>query len=118
MKECDENESTDPILIEENDTGTNDNSLAHKPEDEDEPEQEDDVTVGSDDDEEEGEAGENEEQQQEEVPPASVPRPRAVQELDPNLDGIHWGDGMVGSVIHEYTVESVIQHYGNLDATL
>ena len=25
---------------------------------------------------------------------------------------------MVGSVIHEYIVESVIQHYGNLEATL
>ena len=30
------------------------------------------------------------------------PRPPAVQKLDCTLGGKHWGDGMVGSVIHEY----------------
>ena len=74
----DENESIDPILIDEKDTGTDDESFDHVPEGEDEPEEEDDTTVGSDDGE-EGEVGENDEQQQEEVPPASVPRPHTIQ---------------------------------------
>ena len=46
------------------------------------------------------------------------PRRRAVQELDSALDGKHWGDGMVGSVIHEYAVGSVIREYSNLEASL
>ena len=65
-----------PILIDEDDTETN--ASEHIPE-EDEPEEENDTTVESVDDEEE-------EQQQEEVPLAPAPQPRAIQELDSNLD--------------------------------
>ena len=32
--------------------------------------------------------------------------------------GIHWGNGAVGLVIHEYVVGSVIQHYGSLEVLL
>ena len=78
-----------PILIDEDNTKTSDESLEHVPTEEDEPKEEDDTIVGSDNSGEGGEVGKNDEQQQEEVPPASVPRPRAVQELDSNLDGIH-----------------------------
>ena len=45
-------------------------------------------------------------------------RPRMVWELDADLDDIHWGNGAVGSVIREYVVGSVIQHYGSLEVSL
>ena len=34
------------------------------------------------------------------------------------MDGIHWGNGAVGSVIREYVVGSVIQHYSSLEVSL
>ena len=112
-----------PILTDENDDGTktsddteiSDESSEHIPKDENDPKEEDDTTVEPVDDEdqpqEEVESVEEEEQLQEGAPLALVPRRRAIQELKSNLDGVHWGDGIVSSVIHEYIVESVIQHY-------
>ena len=52
---------------------------------------------------------------QEDPPP---PRPFAVRKLDSNLDGKHWNNSMVGSVIHEHCIGSVIKEYTNLKATL
>ena len=40
------------------------------------------------------------------------------RKLDCALDGKHWGDGMIGSVIHEYCIRLVINNYSNLEATL
>ena len=62
--------------------------------------------------------GHKEQQPEEAVPSTPVPVLCAVQELDSNLDGRHWGDGMVGSVIREYIIGSVIQDYDNVEATL
>ena len=46
------------------------------------------------------------------------PRPLAVRKLDFTFDGKHQEDGMVGSMIHEYCIGSVINNYSNLEATL
>ena len=56
--------------------------------------------------------------QPEEVIPLVPQQPCVIQELDCILDGKKWEDGMVGSVIHECCVSSVIQEYGNFKATL
>ena len=42
----------------------------------------------------------------------------AVRKLDSKLDGKHWSDSMVGSVIHEHCIGSVIKEYTNFEATL
>ena len=47
---------------------------------------------------------------------ANNPVPVAVRQLQGNLDGPHWGGGMVGSVIHEHCIGSVIREYNNLEA--
>ena len=39
--------------------------------------------------------------------PEDARRPPAVRKLDSNLDGHHWKDSMVGSVIHEHYIKSV-----------
>ena len=52
------------------------------------------ITVEAVNNKEEDDARVNEEQRPNEVePPALVPRPRAIQELESSLDGRHWGDG-------------------------
>ena len=42
--------------------------------------------------------------------------PVAVRQLQGDLDGPHWNGGMVGSVIHEHCIGSVIREYNNLEA--
>ena len=83
-----ENELLDPI--QEEDTRNNEDSTVHESKEEDKPEEDNDITVETVNNEEEQEKGEIEEQHLEEVVlPALVPRPRAVQELESNLDGRH-----------------------------
>ena len=78
-------EEDDPIQEEDNEK--NIDSTVHKIKEEDKPKKDDEVTVDTVNNEEEGE---NEEQQSEEVVPLNpVLRPRAVQELESNLDGRH-----------------------------
>ena len=119
----DGNNSIDPILIDEDDDGTEngDNTENSGDNDIDSDKSSEhstgrggvskgDATVDSEDVEDqqhkEVDSDEEEEQQPEEIPPAQ--RLRAVQELDSDLDGVHWGNGMVGSSIHKYVVGSVI----------
>ena len=91
----------------------------HKIEEDNVPEEDDEATVDTVNNKEEDEARADKEQQPEEVvPPAPIPQPRVVQELNCNLDKKHWGDGIVRSVIHECVIGPVIQDYGNLEATL
>ena len=44
------------------------------------------------------------------------PVPAAVRKLQDDLDGPHWDRGMVGSVIHEHCIGSVIREYNNLES--
>ena len=79
--------------------------------------EDDEATVETADNEDENESRVDDEPQpklEEEEPP----RPRTVRELDCSLNGKYWADGMVGSVIHECCVGSVIQEYGNFKAIL
>ena len=47
---------------------------------------------------------------------ANNPVPAAVRQLEGNLDGPHWEGNMVGLVIHEHCIGSVIREYNNLEA--
>ena len=106
----------------EDDLIQNNKDTVYEIKDEDGAEEEGDKSVEVDDpsietvDNEEESRG-NDEQPTELEKPAP-PRPPAVRKLDSALDGKHWEDNMVGSVIHEYCIGSVIRDYGNFEAAL
>ena len=43
------------------------------------------------------------------------PVPAAIRKLQDNLDSPHWNRNMIGSVIHEHCIGSVIREYNNLE---
>ena len=112
-----ENEETVHEIEDEAGTGADDESV-HKSERVEDPSIESVETV--DDEEEQPSKISNklihELRPEPEEPPS--PRPPAVRKLDSDLDGNHWSDSMVGLVIHEHCIRSVIKEYTNLEATL
>ena len=131
----DEDDSINPILIAEDgeDTEYSDDSGTEGGGDNDSESSESTRNSNEQDDVSEDEATvvpeDNEEWQHEESNPdeevesdgedvQAAQRPRVLRELDTDFDGIHRGNGAVGSVIREYVVGSVIQHYGSLEVSL
>ena len=52
-----------------------------------------------------------------EEPPSPGQRPAAVRKLDSHLnDEGYWRDSMVGLVMHEHFIASVIRNYGDVEA--
>ena len=121
-----ENEETVHEIEDETSTEEDDDESVHKSVHGDDPSLGSVEIVDDYDEEDEPRANDNEldhEQPSEPEEPtlpglATDQRPPAVRKLNCLLNGEHWKDNMVGLVVHQYCIGSVIREYTNLTATL